>query len=180
MHKRELPMASSLWACRADCPWCGGRRRSCWPRRGCSPTKPRCRCSIRDAAGTKTGWFWTIRARRPALWILRPSVRARVWIPTMSAACSEAKSATYSDFMSAGHSDWCRPGGSSSVGGLLSPSGRRFRSSVWRRRGPFASVADCRRGAGCGGRCGPGDPGWRRPASGRRSGRASGPPAPGW
>jgi len=28
-----------------------------------------------------------------------------VWIPTMSAACSEAKSATYSDLMSAGHSD---------------------------------------------------------------------------
>jgi hypothetical protein len=30
---------------------------------------------------------------------------AYVWIPTMSAACSEAKSATDSDVMSAGHSD---------------------------------------------------------------------------
>ena len=28
-----------------------------------------------------------------------------MWIPTMSAACSEAKSATYSELMSAGHSD---------------------------------------------------------------------------
>jgi hypothetical protein len=28
-----------------------------------------------------------------------------LWIPTMSAACSEAKSATDSELMSAGHSD---------------------------------------------------------------------------
>jgi hypothetical protein len=34
-----------------------------------------------------------------------PPVRVQVWIPTMSAACSEAKSTTDSDVMSAGHSD---------------------------------------------------------------------------
>ncbi len=81
-----------------SCPSCAACGRSCWARRGCSPTRPPCRCSIPAAGRTKKGYAWAI-ARDDRPWAARIrrrwcSTTPRAAAPITRTGCSAAIAAS--------------------------------------------------------------------------------------